>query len=132
MTRQEKLDWMTSWCAKHGVALELEGECEFGRECVGVLSGDVYPDYEWYDSDWDRADGNGDVWTPHNAYHKHPCVAVLGRGEDAEDQLYQWLRWFDENNFVVEVTPAECPPCGFSGLERLLGKHENRRMVRKQ
>lgn len=131
MTHQEKLDWMAIWCAKHGLALQLEGECGFGRECVGVLSGDVYPDYEWHDKDWNRADPNGDVWTPPNAYHKHSCVAVLGHGESAEDELYQWLRWFDDNNFAVEVAAAEPPQGGWSMVELLLRKQENRRMVRK-
>ncbi len=131
MTHQEKLDWMALWCGRHALALQLEGECGFGRECVGVLSGDVYPDYEWYDSDYERADPNGNVWTPPDAYHKHPCVAVLGRGEDAEDQLYQWLMWFDENNFAVEVAAIEPPPEGWSTIHLLLCKHENRRMVRR-
>ena len=99
MTREEKFNWMAIYCAKNNLALTVEGECGFGRECVGVLSGDTYPDYEWSDARYNRIDDNGEVWTPKDAYHKHPCVAVLGRGEEAEDQLYQWLKWFDNNGF---------------------------------
>lgn len=130
MTHREKLDWMAVWCEKNGVALNLEGECGFGRECVGILSGDCYPDYEWYDADYDRADQNGDVWTPPDAYHKHPCVAVLGRGEGAEAQLYEWLRWFDDNKFTVVTQQAEIPAGGWDVVSLMLGKQTHRRMVR--
>ena len=105
MTHQEKIDWMILWAHKNACVLALEGECGFGRECVGILADDKYPDYEWHDADYNRIDPNGDVWTPENAYHKHPCVAVLGRGQDAEEQLYDWLKWFDDNGFKLQVEP---------------------------
>jgi hypothetical protein len=93
MTHEEKIEWMAIWCAKNKVALDLSGECGFGRECVGISTGDCYPSYEWDDDqNYKRIDNNGDVWRPPNAYHKHPCVAVLGRGEPAEAELYDWLR----------------------------------------
>ena len=77
--RDERIQWMAVWCAKNNLKLELEGECGIMRECVGVTTEGHYPDYEWHDEQtWDRIDQNGDVWTPPNAYHKHPCVAVLG------------------------------------------------------
>lgn len=129
-THQEKLAWMALWAMKNKLTLVLEGECGFGRECVGVSAHDKYPDYEWDDSDYNRIDPNGDVWTPPNAYHKHPCVAVLGRGEEAEAQLYDWLKWFDNNGFVVEVTASGKK--GLSPIEILLGKQWNVRMVRKE
>jgi len=103
MTRDEKTQWMATWVATHGLKLELYGECGFGRECVGVTVGDNYPDYMWNDDDFNRIDGNGDVWVPDDAYHKHPCVAVLGRGEQAESQLYNWLKWFDDHGFNLEI-----------------------------
>jgi hypothetical protein len=83
LTHEEKIQWMAVWAASNNLQLNLEGECGFGRECVGVSADGSYPDYMWYDSNWDRLDPNGEVWTPPNAYHKHPCVAVLGRGEEA-------------------------------------------------
>ena len=94
---------MILWAHNHGVRLELEGEVGILRKCVGIIADVVgYPDYRWYDKDYNQIDNNGDVWIPDDAYHKHPCVAVLGRGEQAERQLYDWLQWFDENNFVIE------------------------------
>lgn len=134
MSHQAKIEWMQEWCERQGLKLELEGECGFGRECVGVAfkpNGDDepghYPSYTWYDQDWNRIDPNGNVWTPPNAYHKHDCVAVLGRGEEAESQLYDWLRWFHDNGFVFE---GEIGPTPMNPIEFLLGKHITARMVR--
>lgn len=130
MNREEKIAWMALWAAKNSAALSLEGTCGFGRDCVGITADAVgYPDYEWYDDKtWERLDSNGDVWTPPNAYHKHPCVAVLGRGEGPEAELYDWLKWFDDNGFKLET--------GFNKMERMdlipimLGKHRFARMVK--
>jgi hypothetical protein len=132
MEHQKKVEWMALWAAKSGLQLELAGECGFGRECVGVLADGSYPDYEWYDDDtYERADNNGNVWTPPNAYHKHPCVAVLGRGEAAEAELFDWLQWFDANGFKLEKGAAKMDPTlGMIGV--MLGKHRYQRMVRGQ
>lgn len=91
MKHADKIQYMKDWCSRHGSTLNLygctltlDGECGFGRECVGVLVGEIYPDYEVWDYESDeikRLDNNGDVWRPKNAYHKHPCVAVLGHGK---------------------------------------------------
>lgn len=131
MEHAAKIQYLEDWCKKTGLRLELEGECGLGRPCVGVTTGTIYPDYNWYDDDYERIDRNGDIWTPPNAYHKHPCVAVLGRGEVAESELYKWIKWFDDNGFVLEtgkLTPdPRLPPV----LAALLGKDEYARMVRK-
>lgn len=129
MTRDEKMQWMAVWAAKHSVALELEGECGFGRECVGIIVNGNYPDYRWYDAEYNPADKNGKVWTPPNAYHKHPCVAVLGRGEEAESELYDWLKWFDDNGFKLETGTQEVDP-KLGALAYVMGKHLFARMVR--
>ena len=105
MTIEEKIEWMNQWCEKQGLTLELNGECGFGRESVGVSAGGNYPDYEWYNDDFDEVSGNGEVWTPEDSYHKHPCVAVLGHGEGSTSQLYDWLKWFDENGFKYQTAP---------------------------
>ena len=126
MKHSEKIDWMILWAHKNKVRLELEGECGLGRECVGILAEGHYPDYKWYDEDWNRADNNGDVWIPDNAYHKHECVAVLGRGEVAEAQLYDWLKWFDDNNFKVEVSDKVIPKDLDPLIIMLQGIHEVR------
>lgn len=129
ITHEEKITWMALWCAKNKAALNLEGECGFARECVGILAANIYPDYEWHDEEYNRIDKNGDVWIPENAYHKHPCVAVLGRGEAAESQLYDWLKWFEDNGFSIETgfVPGVRDP-----LLIMLDKHVYARMVKKQ
>lgn len=131
MTHADKIAWMAQWCAKHSIALALGGECGFGRACVGVLAhGTLYPDYQWFDEKtYERRDVNGDVWTPPDAYHKHPCVAVLGHGEAAEAQLYQWLKWFDEHHFTVESGYQKVDPA-LGEMAYILGKHQFARMVR--
>lgn len=129
MKHEKKIEWMAVWAAKNKMKLELEGEVGFGRPCVGVVSDFSYPDYMWYDEEFERVDNNGDVWCPENAYHKHPCVAVLGRGKEAEEQLYEWLKWFDENGFRLETGTLEMnPDLGAIGI--LLGKNRYSRMVR--
>ena len=131
MTHQEKLDWMRAWCQKAGVMLDLDTQCGFGRECVGIVRGGHFPDYEWLqEGSYERADNNGKVWTPPDAYHKHPCVAVLGLGETAEAQLYDWLKWFDDNGFRVSVEKCTPDPTLPPELAFLLGKHFNVRMVK--
>jgi len=130
MRHQDKINWMIQWAHKNKLRLELEGECGFGRECVGVVADTVgYPDYEWSDDKtWERLDENGEVWTPEDAYHKHPCVAVLGRGVDVEGQLYDWLKWFEANNFVVET--GQTKKKNLNSIHIMLGKHRYARMVK--
>ena len=140
MTHDDKLVWMVQWAARNNAVLALEGECGFGRACVGVLAGNsgdpdevIYPDYEWYDEGYTkRLDDNGIVWTPKDTYHIHPCVAVLGRGEPAEAQLYDWLQWFDNNGFVLEAgTVSREELMRLGPIEILLCKHLYARMVKK-
>lgn len=134
MTHQAKLDWLALWCARQDVpvALALKGECGFGRECVGILVNDHYPEYEWFDDEnfYERADKNGDVWRPEDAYHKHECIAVLGRGEQAESQLYEWVKWFDDNGFVLET--GSTGRRDLHPVEVLMGNHTYQRMVKKK
>lgn len=128
MTHKEKIQWMTNWCVKNNCKLELKVDCGFGRNCVGISYDETYPDYKWCDENYNRIDNNGRVWTPKDAYHKHPCVAVLGHGEEAEKQLYDWLKWFDENNFVLEVTKN---PDFVMEEDVIMGRDILKRMVRK-
>lgn len=130
MTHKEQISWMESWCKKQGLTLQLEGECGFGRECVGVVGEGLYPDYEWFDENYKRIDSNGEVWRPLDAYHKHPCVVVLGRGEEAEKQLFEWLQWFDKNNFHYKGGLRSNQE-SFGEIERLLGQHRYSSMIRK-
>lgn len=137
MTHDEKLLWMTKWARDHDMTLTLTGQCGFGRECIGIEIEDHYPDYHWYEEDpkkgFAQLDQNGHVWTPPDAYHKHECVAVLGRGEKAEAQLYDWLKWFDDNGFVLEK--GDNPKANYEALGPIaivMGKHRYARMVRKE
>jgi len=46
MDREQKIEWMAVWCAKNDLQLQLETECGFGRECVGVTAEGSFPDYD--------------------------------------------------------------------------------------
>jgi hypothetical protein len=130
MKHEEKIDWMIKWAHKNKCRLELEGECGFGRPCVGILSDEMYPSYHWYDSKtYEPLDNNGNVWCPENAYHKSDVVAVLGRGEYAETQLYVWLKWFDDNGFKLVVTPRDISKDEHPIQTMLYGMYDHR-MVR--
>lgn len=130
MTHKKKIEWMVLWCATNGMKLELEGSCGFGRECVGVSNGSSYADYHWMDEKtYKRLDNNGEVWTPDDAYHKHDCVAVLGRGRKAESDLYDWLQWFDKAGFKVEMGTQPIDPA-LGEIGYILGKHQYVRMVK--
>lgn len=94
MSMQDQIDDLNRWCNRYGLALVLEGECGFGRECVGIIKGNGYVDYDWSDDDF---------WVPEDAYHKHPCLAVLGRGEKAIAQLHEWVQRIDADGWVVET-----------------------------
>ena len=127
MTHKEKIQWMHDWAKGNHAILSLSGSVGFNRPCVGILCNNVYPDYEWYDDDYERIDHNGEVWLPQNAYHKHPCEAVLGHGEDAEAELYSWLRWFDHFGFVL--TTGTYQSHEYNLTARLLNCNQYSRMV---
>jgi len=130
MTHKEKLTWMAEYAMKNKAAVYLEGECGLGRECVGLSVNGEYPDYEWYDDKtYERTDPNGDVWIPEDAYHKHPCVAILGRGEKAESQLYEWLKWFNDNKFIIQELEASNIN-KISQVELMMGRATVKRMVK--
>lgn len=149
MEHKDKIKWMEEWCSKNGLTLTLKGEVGIGRDCVGALFNytdkeldflnekyndkdlnvvSLYPDYYVFDEDYNRIDNNGDVFIPTNAYHKHTCIAVLGLGESAESQLYEWLKWFDDNNFKLEVKIL--PKDGMDELDWMFGKHVQAYMVK--
>jgi len=125
MDRKTRIAWMAVWAAQNHVRLELEGECGIGRECVGIIArNESYPNYDKYDKN---------IFVPEDAYHKHPCVAVLGHGEEAERQLFEWLRWFDDNGYTVEV--SHVPREKWEHLGRfayMLNKTEVAKMVQKE
>lgn len=123
MVHEEKIQWMATWAARNNAQLKLEGECGFGRECVGILVDGNYPDFDYKD----------DIWEPADSYHKHNCVAVLGRGEEAENQLFEWLQWFENNGFKIEtgdVPKEEWERLGAIAL--MMGKYKYAKMIKKE
>lgn len=102
---------------------EDEGEAGFGRECVGITNGNnwvdynptSYPDYENIEEFYDERFYS---ICPPDAYHKHTCLAVLGRGDGAIRQLSDWVDKLNELGVVVEEykTGATGAQAMFSGL----------------
>ena len=95
----------------HKLIFEDKGECGFGRECVGLMHNNNFVDYNPTDiSNGDYIDGffdeRFDSITPADAYHKHNCIAVLGRGEDAIRQLSDWVDRLNEIGVIVDEYPT--------------------------
>ena len=109
-----EVGFLERWAAENGCRFEPEGECGFGRECVGVTAGDEYPAYEAFNHETLEETHNCPEAAPPvgvpNAYHKHPCLAVLGRGPDAIHELYLWVGALAERGVVVERRPRQGRP----------------------
>lgn len=118
--RRERLEWMAVWCATNNCQLQLEGSVGFMRECVGILNHGNYPVY-----------GEDVTFTPENAYHKHDCVAVLGRGPDVEKELYDWLKWFEEHGYTVTAGVSETM-ASMHPVQIMMGQHHEVRMTKRQ
>ena len=105
---------------KHKIIFIEEGEVGFGRECVGLAHGDnyidynptKYPDHSRVEEVYDKR--FYDI-VPEKAYHKHNCLAVLGRGDDSIRQLCDWVEALEE--IGVEIVTYET---GAVGLQALL------------
>jgi len=104
---------------------EEEGECGFGRECVGLTNGNNYvdynpvcePNYDYVKCFYDER--LYDI-APEDAYHKHNCLAVLGRGKKAIRQLSDWVDKLNELGAVVEKYQT-----GAKGIQILVSGTEN-------
>lgn len=107
---------------KHKLIFDDEGECGFGRECVGLRHGD-----SWLDHNPHSRSGDYDpikelacdaAYPPDgvDAYHKRNCLAVLGRGEGAIEQLARWIQHM-ESQGKVSVRTYET---GASGIQALI------------
>ena len=124
MTTDEQIAYIRDWAGKNRGYLELEGEVGFGRECVGIICGTAYPDWEKWDGDGEYEPADERVAPPaeaHDAYHKHPCLCILGRGPEAIAQLHAWVRKLDANGAVVvreERRPRDIFDMAFHGRER--------------
>lgn len=112
---------------EHKLVFEDQGECGFGRPCVGFLA-----DGNWLAHNPDRLTPSryGHDYTPIadlaceacyapegvDAYHKHDCFAVLGRGAEAIMQLAVWVRHLEAAGKVEVVQYAT----GATGIQALL------------
>lgn len=104
---------------------EEEGECGFGRECVGLTNGSNYVDYNPTDSvSYDYIEGfyNEKLYdiAPQNAYHKHNCLVVLGREESSIIELSEWVDKLNELGAVVEKYAT-----GATGIQAMLSGTHN-------
>ena len=107
---------------KHKVIFEDEGECGFGRECVGFLAqGGCYVafnprDDKTYEIIEGFECGNAEAPDDVNSYHKHDCMAVLGQDDEAIIGLAKWVEKLESfgNVRVVEY------PTGAEGMQAII------------
>lgn len=104
---------------------EEEGEVGFGRECVGLTNGNNYVDYNPtcepnYDYVKDLYDERLYDIAPENAYHKHNCLCVLGRGESSIIDLSEWIDKLKELGATIEKYST-----GATGFQAILSGTHN-------
>lgn len=113
---------------EHKVIFQDEGEVGFGRECVGFLHGDNYIDYCPYKMVYKFGEINPDyekideldckaVRPPKDveAYHKHDCLAVLGRGNKAIIGLATWVKSMQDQG-KVEIVDYQTGAQGINAI----------------
>lgn len=110
---------------QHKIIFDDKGECGIGRECVGLRDGNHWIDYNpWNQSTCENIEKYFDQRLedikPPDAYDKHDCIAVLGRGDKAIKQLSDWVDKLRELNVnLVDVeTGARGIQILFSGFMR--------------
>lgn len=119
--------YLRQWAADNKVVFEEEGEVGFGRECVGMRDGSNYLDlYEGASGPY----GDDESWRETaalteppaevtSAYHKHDCLAVLGRGPEAIHELFLWVKNLEANGIGV-ATLTRTPYPESKGIDLLL------------
>ena len=121
VSRADQIVYLTDWAARYKCSLQLNGQVGFGRDCVGILKDSNYIDTQ----DIKNATAyNFDApphswWEPEDSYHKHDCLAVLGHGDEALAQLYEWVRWLDGQGYGIEDTyrqPKDNIDLAFHGI----------------
>jgi len=119
---------LQTFANKHGVVLQLEGECGFGRQCVGFTHGNSYIDYNPINLDtYDVIEGFEDERiaeaAPEDAYHKHMCLAVLV-DTDRDKAIAQLAKWADAMDEIgIEFVTYET---GAKGMQALVSGHLGR------
>jgi hypothetical protein len=107
------------WAAQNKVVIS-DGECGFGRKCVGVLGlDDSWVEYN--DGYYGRGATLNPEELPTNAYHKHPCIAVLVHDDEefAWRELSEWLDLLIAKGYAVEYEENKYDE-GTSVIEMLL------------
>lgn len=89
------------WAADNRVII-TEGECGFGRECVGITAGNQWVDWRVTNmQSYQYEEGYYDGFVPDTAYHKHDCVCVLGQDDAAWADLMVWLDNIIQGGWIV-------------------------------
>jgi len=120
LTIEECRSNIQDFANKHKIVFEDKGEVGFGRECVGLISGNNYIGYNPRHSEtFEIIEGfesrEFDKIAPSDAYHKGDYIAVLGRGDDAIRQLSDWVSELNKLDVVVEQYPT-----GATGLQAMM------------
>jgi hypothetical protein len=104
MDATEARTLLREFAQKHKIVFNEEGECGFGRPCVGLSHGNSWIDYNpyYYEETGELNPPLADLDELNDprfhapdgveAYHKHSCLAVLGRGDAAVVQLAVWIK----------------------------------------
>lgn len=122
---QECKENIQKFANRFKLIFEDEGECGFGRECVGLTDGNNWVNYnpthaETYEDIEGFYDERLFEIAPKDAYHKHYCLAVLGRGENAIRQLSEWVDKLNELGVVVEEYET-----GATGIQAMISGTHN-------
>ena len=125
MTIQEHEKNIMEFAEANGVIFDKEGECGFGRECVGLRKDGNWIDFnphnsETYSTIEEYYDDKLHDIAPENAYHKHNCLAVLGRGDEAIIELSEWVTKLREMGAKIVKYNTGSDPKG--PLERIFKK----------
>lgn len=90
-----------TFATRHGLKADFAGTIGFGRECVGLLDPERETYVRWTDGCCPAAVAD--------AYHKADYIAVLGRGDRAEEQLREWVRHLEKVAVRFVYEPKEVP-----------------------
>lgn len=120
MDIKEAREICQNFANKHKVIFEDKGECGFGRECVGFTTGNQWVDFNPHSSgDYEPIKGlqNDKFYAPDgvNAYHKHNCLAVLGREDESIIGLAQWVKHL-ESLGEIEIVTYETGATGIQAM----------------
>ena len=110
-TLDEMTGYLRGWAQAQGCYFDEEAECGFGREAVGITRKGSFIDLYYLGEDYRPLPASlspEEVGPPEgvtDAYHKHDCLAVLGRGGGAIRQLYLWVKHLAKQDIRVEDAP---------------------------